>query len=103
MHNARYVRTERYQTQGICGLLWTAGLDRLTRSEKLDEYSKSGPKTTNATRRKSERDKDRLVQRLLEIESEQDFIEELRNRRITQEQPAYKVALNAWREKHRVR
>jgi hypothetical protein len=69
----------------------------------MDEYSKSGPKTASATRRKSDRDKDRLVQRLLEIESEQDFIEELRNRRITQEQPAYKVALNAWREKHRVR
>jgi hypothetical protein len=72
-------------------------------SSPLDEYSRSGPKTASATRKKSERDKDRLVQRLLEIEDERDFIEELHNRRITPELPAYKVALNAWREKHRVR
>jgi hypothetical protein len=69
----------------------------------MDKYSKSGPKTANATRRKSEREKDRVVQRLLEIEDEHDFIEELRSRRITPELPAYTVALNAWREKHRVR
>lgn len=69
----------------------------------MDEYSRSGPKTTSAARRKSEREKDRLVQRLLEIEEEQDFIEELLSRRITPGLPAYKVALNAWREKHRVR
>ena len=69
----------------------------------MDEYSRSGPKTTSATRRKSEQDKDRLVQRLMEIEDERDFIEELRNRRIIPGLPAYKAALNAWREKHRVR
>jgi hypothetical protein len=36
-------------------------------------------------------------------EDERVFMEELRNRRITPELPAYKVAINAWREKHRVR
>jgi len=69
----------------------------------MDDYSKSGPKTPMAASREREQDSRRLIQRLLEIENERDFIEELRKRRITRELPAYKAALNAWREKHPVR
>jgi len=69
----------------------------------VDEYSKSGPKTPMAASREREQGPRRIIERLLEIENEQDFVEELRKRRITPEFPAYKDALNAWREKHPVR
>ena len=40
----------------------------------MDDYSKSGPKTPMAASREREQDSRRLIQRLLEIENERDFI-----------------------------
>ena len=67
----------------------------------MDEYSKSGPKTARAASRERERESLRLLQKLLELESERDFIEELRKQLdITPRHAAYEPAIKIWREKH---
>jgi len=69
----------------------------------MDDYSKSGPKSPKAASNERDRDNRVLVRRLLDIEDEKEFIEELRNRKMTPNLAAYKNAINAWREKHRGR
>jgi hypothetical protein len=67
----------------------------------VDEYSRSGPKSARSAAEARRRDTLRLMERLLELENEQDFTEELeRQLGIKPKDPAYRAALMIWRERH---
>jgi hypothetical protein len=70
----------------------------------MDEYSKSGPKSESAVRRQREKHRQQLIDRLLEIEIEEDFVDGLRvHLDITPRHPAYRPSILIWREKHPLR
>jgi hypothetical protein len=70
-------------------------------SHSVDEYSRSGPKSPKAASRERERERLHLMERLLELEDERDFLEELEKQLdILPKHPAYKAALMIWRERH---
>jgi hypothetical protein len=67
----------------------------------VDDYQKSGPKTPKASSRERERDTLRRMERLLEIDSEREFIEELRNEAgVDPNHPKFKQMITIWRERH---
>jgi hypothetical protein len=67
----------------------------------MEAYSKSGPKTPSAAARERERERLRTMQRLLAIETEQEFIEELRvHAKVDAKHPGYLEMIRIWREHH---
>ena len=67
----------------------------------MDDYSKTAPKTTSSSARERERERLRVMQVLLEIDNESEFIEELRSElNITPSHPGYLPAIRFWRELH---
>ena len=67
----------------------------------MDDYSKTGPKTPSSGAKERERNKLPIMQELLEVENENDFIDELRSKLdITPSHPGYLPAIKLWRELH---
>jgi len=70
----------------------------------VDEYEKSGPKSASSLARTRDREQKRLIQKMLDIEEESDFIQALKSLPEIVDRPsAYQAAIRIWREKHRSR
>jgi len=67
----------------------------------MDDYSKTGPKTPSSSARERERERLRIMQVLLEVDNESEFIDELRAKlNITPRHAGYLPAIKFWRELH---
>jgi len=67
----------------------------------MDEYSKSGPKSPKAASHDRERQRLRTMERLLAIDSEEEFIEKLRiDAGVDPDHPNFEVMIRIWRERH---
>ena len=67
----------------------------------MDDSSKTGPKTPSSAARERERNKLRIMQELLDVGNENDFIDELSSKLdITPSHPGYLPAIKLWRELH---
>jgi len=66
----------------------------------MDDYSKLGPKSYKAEASQKAREEKRSRERLLESNTEQEFIEGLEKIGVTRKHPGFNAALQTWREQH---
>ena len=67
----------------------------------MDEYSKSAPKTTRSIRSAAEREVQALMKRLLALETEGEFIRQLRDQAgVDPKHPNYLRMIELWRGLH---